>query len=115
MKLIIAIPAYNEEKIIGKNVNALRDFCDWNLSQHDWKIVVADNCSTDATKSIVSDIVKKDPRIQHFYVAQKGKGLAIRRAWLEDNADAYVFMDADLAVDLSALPALVSALYGQRY
>ncbi len=50
-----------------------------------------------------------------MYVPKKGKGRAIRAAWESDNADVYVFMDADLATDLSSLPNLISAVGRENY
>ena len=41
---------------------------------------------------------------------KKGKGLAIRESWKSFGADFYIFMDADLATDLSALPVLIKEL-----
>ena len=36
--------------------------------------------------------------------------MAIRKSWPGFNADFYIFMDADLATDLSALPVLIKEL-----
>lgn len=110
MKLLIAIPAYNEEKVIRKNVLKLYYFCKEKFSQHEWKIVVADNNSTDKTKKIVFELLKEHGEIRYLFIPQKGKGGAIRAAWEKFEADIYCFMDADLATDLSALPALISAI-----
>lgn len=115
MKLLIAIPAYNEEKIIRKNVLKLYYFCKEKFSQHEWKIVVADNNSKDNTKKIVFELLKEHGEIQYLFIPQKGKGGAIRAAWEKFEADIYCFMDADLATDLSALPALISAIEKEGY
>ena len=49
-------------------------------------------------------------KIIYKFIPQKGKGLAIRESWKSFDADFYVFMDADLATDLSTLPILVKEL-----
>ena len=110
-KISIVIPVYNEEAIISKTINTLRDFCQKNLQNYDWKIVIGDNNSTDRTAEIAKNLEKESAgRIFYKFMPQKGKGLAIRKSWLDFNADFYVFMDADLATDLSALPVLIKEL-----
>lgn len=110
-KTLITLPAYNEEAIIKKSIMALRDFCEKNLQNYDWKIVIADNNSTDGTAGIAKKLEKESAgRIIYKFIAQKGKGLAIRESWESFESDIYVFMDADLATDLSALPTLLKEL-----
>lgn len=109
MKIIVAVPVYNEEEILEANINFVVEFCSKNLSD-DWKIIIADNVSTDRSSIIAKDLEKKNNRIKYLFVSQKGKGRAIRTAWSLEEADIYIFMDADLAVDLKALPDIVSAV-----
>lgn len=109
MKLLIVIPAYNEEKILVSTIARLYDFCQKNLSL-DWEIVIANNQSTDQTGSISDNLALNYPLVKHLLVSKKGKGAAIMTAWQQFFADIYCFMDADLATDLSALPALISGI-----
>lgn len=115
MRLLIAIPAYNEEKIIQKNVLALCQFCNVRMSQYDWMCVVADNSSTDATGAIITKLSLDMPRVKYMLVEKRGKGIAIRQAWSKYESDIYCFMDADLAVDIEALPKLISAIAEEHY
>jgi glycosyltransferase involved in cell wall biosynthesis len=46
MKILIAVPAYNEEKIIIQSLQLLLNFCRNKLAGQ-WEVVVADNNSTD--------------------------------------------------------------------
>ena len=41
---------------------------------------------------------------------EKGRGRALRRAWLESDAHVVSYMDVDLSTDLSCFPPLVSAI-----
>lgn len=107
----ITIPVYNEEKILERSVLKLRDFCEKNLQNYDWKIVIADNNSTDQTAEIAKKLEKESAnKVFYKFIPQKGKGLAIRESWRDFDADFYVFMDADLATDLTALPVLIKEL-----
>lgn len=111
MKVVIVVPAYNEDLLIDDSVNKLRGFCEKNLQDYDWHIVIADNNSTDSTAEIGKKLEKEsDGKIIYKFIAQKGKGLAIREGWKSFEADIYIFMDADLATDLSALPILIKEL-----
>ncbi len=114
MKISIAIPAYNEESILAENVKKIYDFSKSSLSG-DWKIIIADNNSSDRTGEIGRSLERDFENIKYLHIPQKGKGRAIRSAWENDNADIYVFMDADLATDISALPQLISTVGTENY
>lgn len=109
MKLVITIPAYNEELILGKSIVKLFSFCRDNLKLG-WQIVIADNNSNDGTAVIAKKLAAEFPGVSYLFVGKKGKGIAIKTAWQENPADIYCFMDADLATDLSALPFLIKAI-----
>ncbi len=112
MKIIIVIPCYNEEKILEKNTREIIDVVK-NIS-HDIKIVASDNNSQDGTAEIGKRLASfyaeatKDRAenlgVDYIFVGEPGKGAAVMEAWKNYDADIYGFMDADLAVDLEALP-----------
>ena len=110
MKILIVIPAYNEEKIIQTNVLTLYDFMKRHFTQEGWMIVVSDNNSSDHTKELITQLSQTRPNIQYFFVPKKGKGAAIKAAWLAYDADIYCFMDADLSSDLKSLPSLLQPI-----
>src|SRR5581483_6323545 len=45
-----------------------------------------------------------------IHLDQKGRGRALKRAWLESRADVLSYMDVDLSTDLNAYPPLVRAI-----
>jgi len=121
-RILITIPTWNEEVVIGDNLTTLRDAVSRLLPQHDVLIEVADNGSTDRTRTVVHEVMEygagnangSDPSVEVrlLELSGKGKGIAVRRSW-EDHvgdADVLAFMDADLAADLAALPALVDCV-----
>ncbi|NCN07789.1 glycosyltransferase [Candidatus Falkowbacteria bacterium] len=103
MKILIALPAYNEEFILTDSVKKIIDFCFNNLVNDQFVIVIANNNSTDKTGQIADNLSLSYSNVEHLFIGQKGKGLAIASAWSKYDADLYCFMDADLATDLSAL------------
>ena len=109
MKIIIAVPTYNEELILADNVLKLTTFCKNNLDI-DWQVVIADNNSTDKTAEIGKELAQKFSEVDYLFIRQQGKGIAIKTAWQSFVADIYCFLDADLATDLSALPNLINKI-----
>ncbi|MBU1164539.1 glycosyltransferase [Patescibacteria group bacterium] len=110
MNLIIVIPAFNEEKIIKESVLRVHHYLKQNITQSTWQIIIADNKSTDLTSYIAKSLEQDYQHIKYLFVEEKGKGIAIKKAWQKFDADIYCFMDADLATDLSSLPPLVDAI-----
>jgi len=109
MKVVIVIPAFNEEKILKSNIRTVVNFCQDNLLV-DWQIVVSDNGSIDQTGAIAKELADEYQAVGYVYTDRPGKGAAIRTGWRSVLADVYCFMDADLATDLTALPKLIEAI-----
>jgi glycosyltransferase involved in cell wall biosynthesis len=112
----IVIPCLNEEKQLPASLETLRHFCTGHLAGYRWRIVTADNGSTDGTLARAQEFVTRYPdRFGAIYLPQRGRGRALRKAWLESEADAVCYMDVDLSTDIAALPALVSAVTHEGY
>ncbi len=110
LKILIVLPAYNEEIILRENTLKLYNFLEKNIND-DWQIVIADNGSTDKTSIIGKELAEFDPeKIIYFYIPQKGRGGALKKIWLNFSADIYTYMDCDLATDLTHFPQMVEEL-----
>ncbi len=105
----VVLPVYNEEAILKKNVSKIFNFCQAKLFD-EWQIVIADNASTDKTGQIGQNLAWKNRRIKYYYTQEQGKGYAVIGAWQNYLSDIYVYMDVDLATDLSALPGLIQQI-----
>ncbi len=114
MKISVALPVYNEETILKENVLKIYNFLKDNVRDN-WKIIIADNHSTDQTGEIGKKLANQQPEIKYLYISQKGKGRAIREAWQNEKADIYIFMDIDLSTNLEALPELIAAVSREKY
>lgn len=108
--LTIVVPVYNEEKDLPKNLPKLTSFLAEKMAKYDWEIVIADNASTDATPEIGRDLAKNDKRVKYLRLTQKGRGLALKTAWVKSKSDYLTYMDIDLSSDLAFFPKLISAL-----
>ena len=105
----IIIPVYNEEAAIATCVERLRGFLEAEFA-HDWKIIIANNGSTDRTLEISRTLAGADPRVEALDIGRKGRGLALRTAWGASTADVVSYMDVDLSTNLVYFPLLVEGL-----
>lgn len=108
------IPVYNEAHVLEKSVGTLGAFLEANLP-YDWRIVVADNASTDDTLQVAQGIANRNRRVNVSHLEQKGRGRALKAVWLASNADVLSYMDVDLSTDIRAYPALVRSIAEQGY
>jgi len=115
MNISIAVPTFNEEKIIEQRINQLFDFCENNLKKYKWRIIVADNGSTDRTIKIIRKQKQKYSKLEYFHLKKLGKGLAIKKAWQDYLADVNIFMDADLATELKFTIPLINGITEEKY
>ena len=110
----IVIPVLNEEAALPVCLEKLYAF----IEQHpvrDWRVIVADNGSTDRTTEIASELASRYKHLSVSRLDQRGRGRALKKAWRESDADVRVYMDVDLSTDLKALPPLVSAIADEGY
>jgi putative flippase GtrA len=105
----IVVPVYNEQAVLEDSIRRLHAYCSAELA-HDWRIVIADNASTDATLRVARELAAMLERTTVLHLERKGRGRALRTAWSASDADVLCYMDVDLSTDLRALPPLISAL-----
>lgn len=107
----VVIPVYNEERALAKSINTLRGFLKEHLgSDVGFRVVVADNGSTDDTLEVAKKLAAEYPEVTYVHIEQKGRGRALRRTWLESPADIVSYMDVDLSTGLNAFPRLMQAI-----
>jgi glycosyltransferase involved in cell wall biosynthesis len=111
----LVIPCYNEEHVLADSVTKLKAWCTTYLP-YQWRIVVADNASTDGTLAVAQRLASDDPDgVGYIHLDQKGRGRALKRAWLESRADAMCYMDVDLSTDLSMITPLLAGVCEEGY
>ena len=110
----IVIPVYNEEHVLTDSVATLRKFLAEGFA-HQYRIVVADNASTDGTLAVAQRLAEEHTDVACLHVPQKGRGRALRAAWLDSPADIVCYMDVDLSTDLEAFPPLIESIASEGY
>ncbi len=109
-KVIIVIPAFNEEKRIGETLKKYFRFYK-DLKENgilDFEIIVVLNACTDNTRGVVSEFECDELKIIEF--VQGGKGFAIIEGFkqaLKEDADLIGFIDADCSTPPEAFQELV--------
>ena len=108
--LDVVLPVLNEERALPDTVSTLRDFMSSRLSEYDWRIVIADNGSTDGTRDIDMRLDEEVSEVHYTRLEKRGRGRALRETWLASGSDVVSYMDIDLSADLGAFPELVAAV-----
>ena len=111
----IVVPVLNEEEHLSSSIGTLHRFLSASLSEYDWRVLIADNGSTDSTLGIARSLSREYSRVAYIHLDERGRGRALRKAWLESEADILTYMDVDLSTELKALPELITAIDREGY
>ena len=114
-QLDIVIPVYNEAHVLAGSIERLRSYLEETNFPYSRRIVVADNASTDRTLAVAQELAERFDDVAALHLPQKGRGRALRKAWLESDADAVSYMDVDLSTDVAALVPLARAVLEEGY
>lgn len=120
MTFDVTIPVLNEAATLDQQVRTLHAFLLEHFSDtRQWKIVIADNGSTDRTPEIGQALAADLPEVTFLKVPKRGVGLALKTSWSQSEADIVGYMDLDLATDLphflQAYHAITDANYDLVY
>ena len=102
MKLALIIPAHNEEKRIGKTLEAYSEFLEKirEKEEFDYEMIIVINNTHDDTEGVIKPFVKKNKRISYVNLEKGGKGYALTEGFklsIKKNVDYIGFVDADMA------------------
>ena len=99
--LSVVVPAYDEERTIGSVIERLREL------PYDMQIIVVDDCSSDATASIVAQLPDVE-LVRHD--RNRGKGAALRTGFALVRGRVVIVQDADGEYDPADIPSLVQPI-----
>jgi putative flippase GtrA len=107
--LDLVIPVYNEEVDLERCVRRLHEHLTTSFP-YAFRLTIADNASTDATLALAHRLSVELPDVTVVHLDEKGRGRALRTAWLASDAAVLAYTDVDLSTDLNALLPLVATL-----
>ncbi|MEU0494976.1 bifunctional glycosyltransferase family 2/GtrA family protein [Mycobacterium sp. NPDC006124] len=105
----MVIPVFNEERELANSIRRLHRFLAAEVP-YATRITVADNASTDGTLSVARRLAEEFERVEVIHLDAKGRGGALRAAWMASQAEVVAYMDVDLSTDLRAFMPLVAPL-----
>ena len=113
-RLSIILPAYNEEKRIGKTMERVVR-CVKGLAFPS-EVIVVDDGSEDETRNIVNGFIRQEPSVHLRLIPgqHRGKGAAIRAGVLASGGDCILFTDADLSTPLDLIDAFIERIGSGR-
>jgi glycosyltransferase involved in cell wall biosynthesis len=105
----IVVPVYNEEHTLRPSIERLHEFLSSEFPLT-WQIVIADNASHDGTLEVAQQLSDELEGVRVLHLQAKGRGRALRAAWLASPGRVVCYMDVDLSTDLRGLLPLVAPL-----
>jgi glycosyltransferase involved in cell wall biosynthesis len=110
----VVIPVLNEAHVLEQSVGTVRQFLGQCLT-HRWRVVIVDNGSTDGTDRVAARLKMQFADVEFLQLPQRGRGRALRYAWMQSKADVVSYMDVDLSTSLQHLPQLIDAIIHEGY
>ena len=119
-KVSVVMPVYNEEIFL---LEILAKVQEAPLPEGiEKEIVIVDDCSTDGTKAILEALEMENVRV-FCHEKNRGKGAALRTAYIECRGDVIIVQDADLEYSPQEYPKLLQPIidghadvvYGSRF
>src|ERR671932_985991 len=105
----VVVPIYNEQDALLKSIPALCAYLE-TYFPYRWSVVIADNASTDATLAVAEGLASAYPGVSVLHLEEKGRGRALKAAWLASEADIVAYIDVDLSTNLWSFLPLVAPL-----
>jgi glycosyltransferase involved in cell wall biosynthesis len=105
----VVVPVFDEQAALSRSIRRLHRYLTDSFP-FSWRIVIADNASSDATLSIAHQLAWELPGVAVVHLGERGRGRALRAAWSASAAEVVCYMDVDLSTDLRALLPLVAPL-----
>lgn len=110
----VVIPVLNEAHVLERSVSTVREFLQ-ETAPWRWRVVIVDNGSTDGTDGVGRRLAETHSDVHFLHLHQRGRGRALRAAWMQSSADIVGYMDVDLSTELAAVPRAVDAIAKEGY
>ncbi len=101
--LSVVIPAYNEERRIGKTIKKIIRYL--GNKKTSYELIIVDDGSKDATVNVINKFRSKRIKVLRNN-SNRGKGYSVKRGILYSKGDYSLFTDADLSTPIEELEKL---------
>ncbi len=109
IKVSVVFPAYNEVAYLVDAVERTKEALDEFVDTYE--IIIAEDGSKDGTAERSEELSQKYKYVQHVHRDERmGRGAALNNAFRQAAGEVFVYMDLDLATDLTYLRPLVEAI-----
>ena len=102
----LALPVLNEELQLQLNVEKIIEVIQ-KIPDYTWTVSIVDNGSTDSTPALGEELASKYRMVDYVRIEERGRGNALKCAFMKHRADVYMYMDIDLSTDLRHLEELL--------
>jgi len=106
-KISVIIATYNRAKLVGETIES---FLNQTFSHGQYEILIVDNNSTDNTKEVIDDIIKKNQsgvQIRYVFEKEQGVSFAENKGVVLANSDLVYITNDDVIADKNLLAELV--------
>jgi dolichyl-phosphate beta-glucosyltransferase len=112
LELSIVIPAYNEERRLGRALEHIRDyFSAQPAGMTSIEILIIDDGSADGTARLAQEWARENPSVRLIANGRnRGKGYSVRHGMLEARGRVALFTDADLSAPIEESAKLLKAI-----
>lgn len=114
MTACVVIPVLNEQEQLAESVLRVIDVLS-SQWRGEYVVVIADNGSTDLTPQIAAQLAQRHAQVRNLRLEERGRGRALRAAWLSSNADVLAYLDVDLSTDLCHLTELLLTVTSREW
>lgn len=111
--LSIVIPAYNEQRRIGRSLDDILAFL--KTQTYRAEVIVVDDGSSDRTAASVAERIPEFQKSGHELRVltndpNRGKGYSVKRGLTEARGEIVLFTDADLSAPITEAPKLIDPI-----
>src|ERR1700722_5303031 len=114
MKIVAILCTFNRHASLAKTLESLALSVVPETAR--WEVLVVDNNSTDETRLVAEDFVRRHPEhFRYLFEARQGKSFALNSALRAVDSDVLAFVDDDVIVERDWLHKLVAPLSDKKW
>jgi len=109
--VLVVLPVYNEEMVLRKNARLVLSAVRRLPESYAPKLQIVCNGCTDQTEAIARELCVQNPEIDVLCLPKKGRGHALRTAWLLSEHEIMCYLDIDLSASPGQLRQLLDGVH----